>query len=329
MKIRLDYDDDDDSNSDDDESSCEQSPKATTTTTTASPSSPLRSGSIPEERAPASMLPIDDSDVDDDDDDEDATFISDSSLLGTSNPVTALGEEDSWQFDLNVMANRNDRVDNVENATKTTTLNLLSNHQDDYDTLSKVSNFSEELSVMSMELEEADRAIRHLLTGKEDEIKGYRNGVTRQRSNKSATTTNNGDAAAATSTVMNPATSEFLEKRRQERASRLARARERIAKDKQTAQEQQQEAERRQKEKKNKKVALDMSEEARRDRVYQWYSRCGQPSRKELKRRIASLKFKQGVAVEDVDLLPWNFNGSMINVSQMISMSMGMQKGGE
>lgn len=234
--------------------------------------------------------------------DSDGSSISDSSLLGTTNPVTALEEEDSWQFDLGVMDNKNKRVE--EQAVKTSTFN--ERETNDYeDALSKVSKMSDDLTVLSLELEQADRRMKSLLLGKENEIKEFRcNPVRRSKS--------------CDSTMLGVLTPDFLEKRKQDRATLLARARERIARDRALFQEQEKLAEEKRKKEEAKRQVLDMSDDARRDRVYQWFSRCGQPNRKELKRRIAALKHKEGVTIEDVDLLPWNFNGSMINVSKML-----------
>ena len=232
--------------------------------------------------------------------DSDESSISDSSLLGTTNPVAALEEEGSWQFDLGVMANKNEKVEKQTAKVSTFDQNETSN----LDAMSKISAMSDELTVISLELEQADRAMKNLLL-KENEIKEFsRNPVRRTKSSDHC--------------MPGVLTPEFLEKRKQDRAARLARARERIAKDKETFKQREKEEEKKRKEKENKKQELDMSEEARRDRVYQWYSRCGQPNRKELKRRIAALKHKDGLSVEDVDLLPWNFNGTMINVSKML-----------
>lgn len=239
--------------------------------------------------------------------DSDDSSISDNDLLGTTNPVTALEEEDSWQFDLGVMDNKNKRVE--EQALKTSTYHERGTN--DYEeAMSKVSMMSDDLTVLSLELEEADRAIKNLLLGKENEVKEFRrNPVRRTRS--------------CDHVMPGVLTPDFLEKRKLDRAARLQRARERIARDKTLVQEKEKQAEEKRKQEEAKQKEFDMSEEARRDRIYQWYSRCGQPNRKELKRRVAAIKHKEGVTVEDVDLLPWNFNGSMINVSKMLEYQLG------
>jgi hypothetical protein len=185
------------------------------------------------------------------------------------------------------------------------------NSSKDFSAMSKsLSVMSDDLSVISKELEAADRAVERVVAVKEEEVKEFRNPCARRVS---------GQGRALT-----PA---FLAQRKQDRAVRLARARQRIEKEKALAKKQEEEENirRAQREAKaNKPAELDMSEAARRDRAYQWYSRCGQPNRKELKRRIASMKKSDaGVSTADVDLLPWNFNGSLINVSKMISLSLG------
>ena len=235
----------------------------------------------------------------------DDSSISDSNLLGTSNPVTALDEEDSWQFDLGVMENKKEKVE--EQAAKTSTFNK--EDMNDFDAISKATMMSEELSVISLELEEADRAMKSLLLGKENELKEFRKSApARSKSSDDA--------------MKGVFTPELLEKRKQDRANRLARARERIARDKRTFELREEEETKKLKEQEAKKKEYDMSLDARRDRAYQWYGRCGQPNRKTLKKKIAELKHKEGVSQEDVELLPWNFNGTLVNVSQMISMQM-------
>ena len=287
MKVALNYDDDSDS----DNNSVEETKEEVNATGALSKMQALLgSASSPETAPDNASLESDDS------------SISDSSLLGTTNPVTALEEEDSWQFDLGVMDNKNKRVE--EQAVKASTFNKEET-KDYEDALSKVSHMTDELSVISLELEEAERAMKNILLDKENEVKEFRrNPVRRTKSSDHA--------------LPGVLTPEFLEQRKKDRAARLARARERIARDRTVFKEREQQAEQKRKEEESKKKVLDMSEDARRDRAYQWYSRCGQPNRKELKRRISALKHKEGITPEDVDLLPWNFNGSMINVSKML-----------
>jgi hypothetical protein len=47
-----------------------------------------------------------------------------------------------------------------------------------------------------------------------------------------------------------------------------------------------------------------------------WYARMGQPSRNDMKRRVAKLK-NCDITVEDVDELPWICNGAMLSVPRM------------
>jgi hypothetical protein len=235
-------------------------------------------------------------------DSDESSISSDSSLMGVETPATNLAEVDDWQFNLDVM---NDRHTKMEEATKDKAFTTY-NSSKDFDTMSKVSIMSDDLTIMSKELEAADRAIERVVADKEEAVKEFRNPCARRVS---------GHGRALT-----PA---FLEQRKKDRVVRLARARQRIEKEKALAKRQEEEENIRQA-KANKPAELDMSEAARRDRAYQWYSRCGQPNRKDLKRRIAVMKKSDaGVSTEDVDLLPWNFNGSLINVSKMISMSLG------
>lgn len=109
-----------------------------------------------------------------------------------------------------------------------------------------------------------------------------------------------------------------LEKRRRQRAERMQKVRERIAKEKE-------EEERNKQEEAKRQAGLAMSEEGRRERAYEWYLRSGMLNRTELKKRIAhASKTGEGASMqlnaEDIDLLPWNFNGTMINVSRLMSM---------
>lgn len=114
------------------------------------------------------------------------------------------------------------------------------------------------------------------------------------------------------------ATEEHMEKLRQQRADRMQKVRERIEREKQ-------EEERRKSDEEQRQADLAMSEEGRRDRAYAWYIRCGQLNRDELKKRISGVSqsgegsFIQ-VTTADIDLLPWNFNGSMVNASRMMAL---------
>ena len=103
---------------------------------------------------------------------------------------------------------------------------------------------------------------------------------------------------------------------RDKREMRLAKVRERLR-----AQEEAKEAE--EDAKKMKEIEetmnghLDMSEDARRERAYSWYTRMAMPSRAEMKERVSTMKRSSGVAEEDIDLMPWNAKGTMVNVGKM------------
>lgn len=49
-----------------------------------------------------------------------------------------------------------------------------------------------------------------------------------------------------------------------------------------------------------------------------WYARMGQPTRENMKRRIAARQEEfMDIVPSDVDLLPWNSTGSLISVKNM------------
>ncbi|KAL7577857.1 hypothetical protein ACA910_010603 [Epithemia clementina (nom. ined.)] len=105
--------------------------------------------------------------------------------------------------------------------------------------------------------------------------------------------------------------SELLKERRAARAARMEKVRQRIAREREDAKQRKLQEEQRAKE-------LFMSEEARRQRIYEWYCRLGMPNRKELKKKIKSMDGgEQKLTEQDVDLLPWNFNGSLLNISKL------------
>ena len=107
-------------------------------------------------------------------------------------------------------------------------------------------------------------------------------------------------------------TSELLDERRAARAQRMERVRQRIAREKEEAKQRKLDEEKRAQE-------LFMSDDKRRQRMYEWYCRLGMPNRKELKKRVKAMKGDgpNKIAVQDVDLLPWNFSGSMVNTSKL------------
>mmetsp|Transcript_20184 Transcript_20184/g.43579 ORF Transcript_20184/g.43579 Transcript_20184/m.43579 type:complete len:809 (-) Transcript_20184:263-2689(-) len=101
-----------------------------------------------------------------------------------------------------------------------------------------------------------------------------------------------------------------LAERRAAREARMEKVRARIAKEKEKKQQKQQQQQ-----------DTLLSEEERRDRAYQWYMHCGMISREKLKikcRKVHKKKTMETLCTEhDVDLLPWNFNGTLVNVTQM------------
>jgi uncharacterized phage infection (PIP) family protein YhgE len=99
-----------------------------------------------------------------------------------------------------------------------------------------------------------------------------------------------------------------------EREARIERAKERIEKENEEK-EQKERAER------NAKLAgnhHDPSEKARIERAYTWYTRMAMPNREKMKERIVLMSSTTGVAVEDVDLLPWNAKGTFVSVATMM-----------
>jgi len=93
------------------------------------------------------------------------------------------------------------------------------------------------------------------------------------------------------------------QKREFAREQRLARVRERLQKE-------EDEKLRKEMEERNKKPVVDNSEDARRDRIYEWYMRAGFPSKDDFFDRIAALPTSSGVTTEDIDLLTWNARGT-------------------
>jgi hypothetical protein len=59
---------------------------------------------------------------------------------------------------------------------------------------------------------------------------------------------------------------------------------------------------------------------ARRDdrleRTFQWYTRMASPIREDFKRRVADVD-SIDITPEDVDLLPWNLTGRVVNIAKM------------
>ena len=78
--------------------------------------------------------------------------------------------------------------------------------------------------------------------------------------------------------------------------------------------------------KKAKAPGLDMSENARRERVYMWYTRTAMPNKKLLTDKVMKLPPDAGVSVEDIDLLPWDERGMRVNIAKMNQVMLGIKK---
>jgi hypothetical protein len=66
---------------------------------------------------------------------------------------------------------------------------------------------------------------------------------------------------------------------------------------------------------KRETAGIDNSEDARRERAFRWYSQfC--TNRADFKRRVAALE-SMDITSEDIDLLPWNESGSVVNIAKM------------
>ena len=66
--------------------------------------------------------------------------------------------------------------------------------------------------------------------------------------------------------------------------------------------------------------SASMPEDAlRRELAYQWYTRCGRPSRKNMKERVCKIDGCD-ITSSDVDLLPWKCKGLMVDHGAMMKM---------
>ena len=61
--------------------------------------------------------------------------------------------------------------------------------------------------------------------------------------------------------------------------------------------------------------------EDRRERAFIWYARMATPTRTEFKRRVAAVDSSSSIDItpEDIDLLPWNETGRVVNIAKMNS----------
>jgi hypothetical protein len=57
----------------------------------------------------------------------------------------------------------------------------------------------------------------------------------------------------------------------------------------------------------------------RRERAFLWYARMATPTRTEFKRRVAAVESSSSLDItpEDIDLLPWNETGRVVNIAKM------------
>jgi (2Fe-2S) ferredoxin len=78
--------------------------------------------------------------------------------------------------------------------------------------------------------------------------------------------------------------------------------------------------------KKNSMPEVDMpdkktaDEDNRRHRAFLWYARMDSPARTEFKRKVAATESSSSsidITPEDIDLLPWNLTGRLVNISKM------------
>jgi hypothetical protein len=53
----------------------------------------------------------------------------------------------------------------------------------------------------------------------------------------------------------------------------------------------------------------------RRERAFFWYARMDSPTRTEFKRKVA--ESSMDITPEDIDSLPWNLTGRMVNIAKM------------
>lgn len=110
-----------------------------------------------------------------------------------------------------------------------------------------------------------------------------------------------------------------IEKRRKEKMERLERIRNRI-KDKEWQKENDDYKKKADEmRKKFEGPKFDMSEKARLERIYGWYTRSGMPPKDEFIQKVSLMPPSAGVSEEDVELLPWSKNGKWINAAKVTS----------
>jgi hypothetical protein len=70
-----------------------------------------------------------------------------------------------------------------------------------------------------------------------------------------------------------------------------------------------------------KETVVGSSEDARRRQLaFSWYSQMSAPDRLEFKREVAALQ-SLNITPDDVDLLPWNETGSVVDIAKMYSLT--------
>jgi hypothetical protein len=115
----------------------------------------------------------------------------------------------------------------------------------------------------------------------------------------------------------------ILEKARvkiqEERRLRQESIRSRIAAEEAEAKRKKKEKEEEERKKKEKLLARSNTEQARVERAYGWYSKLGLPTRDNFKKKI-KLIASIDITADDIDLLPWNGSGSMVNVAKLNTM---------
>jgi hypothetical protein len=71
---------------------------------------------------------------------------------------------------------------------------------------------------------------------------------------------------------------------------------------------------------------VDMSEKARRDRIYSCYSRYAMPTKEQFKVMVSKMPVSYGSTVKDIDLLPWDARGMRVNIAKINQVLMGLRK---
>jgi hypothetical protein len=105
----------------------------------------------------------------------------------------------------------------------------------------------------------------------------------------------------------------------EERRLRQESIRSRIAAEEAEAKRKKKEKEEEERKKKEKTFSKSNNERARVERAYGWYSKLGLPSRENFKKKI-KLIASIDITAEDIDLLPWNGSGTIVNVAKLNAM---------